>query len=229
VWLPRADGAAAERLADELGQRGIAATVETAQQSDDWRDGLRRHHHPIEVGGRLRVRPPWSESLVGFLDIVIDPGMAFGTGQHATTKGCLTLLISDPGGSLLDVGCGSGVLAIAACKLGYGPVWAIDNDPLATEATTENAVVNGVSVRVDDHDAERDRLPAAQTLVANITAIPVIALAGALPDALPRQVILSGFRPPDVERVSAAWGTRGFAVAERFDEDNWTALRLRRE
>jgi ribosomal protein L11 methyltransferase len=228
LWLPASRTGAATELALALGERGIDADVATATESDDWRDGLRRHHKPIEVGGKIRVRPPWTEPREGLLDIVIDPGMAFGTGQHATTKGCLTLLIADPGGSLLDVGCGSGVLAIAAHKLGYGPVWAIDNDPLAIEATLENAGANGVSLEVGERDADRGGLPAAQTLVANITANPVIALVGALADPLPRRVILSGFRPADVERVSGAWAERGYRVADRFDEDNWTALRLTR-
>lgn len=226
LWLPASDIAAPSRLADQLAQRGITAQIESVAESDEWRDGLRRHHQPIEVGGRILVRPPWAESREGVLDIVIDPGMAFGTGQHATTKGCLTLLIADPGGSLVDVGCGSGVLAIAGRKLGYDPVWAIDVDPLAVEATIANAHVNGVSLRVGERNVERDRLPVAQTLIANITANPVIALVAALPDPLPERVILSGFRPADVGRVADAWAERGYAVVSRFDENEWTALRL---
>ncbi len=226
VWLPASDVAASRRLADQFAARGITATVESSAESDEWRDGLRRHHQPFEVGGRIRVRPPWTEPRDGLLDIVIDPGMAFGTGQHATTKGCLTLLIADPGGSVVDVGCGSGVLAIAARKLGYDPVWAIDFDPLAVEATIANARVNGVSLRIGQRDVERDRLPVAQTLIANITANPVIALVAVLADPLPGRVILSGFRPADVGRVTAAWGERGYVVVDRFDENDWTALRL---
>ena len=172
------------------------------------------------------MRPPWTEPRAGLLDVVIDPGMAFGTGQHATTKGCLTLLIPDAGGSLVDVGCGSGVLAIAGRRLGYDPVWAIDFDPLAVEATIANAHVNGVSLRIAERNVERDRLPAVQTLVANITANPVIALVDALPDPLPKHVIVSGFRPADVARVTDAWAVRGYVLAGRFDETDWTALRL---
>ena len=226
LWLPASDVAASSRLTGQLAQRGITARVETTPETDEWRDGLRRHHQPIEVGGRIRVRPPWTAPRDGMLDIVIDPGMAFGTGQHATTKGCLTLLIAEPSGSLVDVGCGSGVLAIAGRKLGYDPVWAIDFDPLAVEATIANAHVNGVSLRIGERNVGRDRLPAAQTLVANITANPVIALVAALPDPPPRRVIVSGFRPVDVPRVTAAWAQRGYAVTDRFDENDWTALRL---
>jgi ribosomal protein L11 methyltransferase len=226
LWLPASDVSAPSRLGDALARRGIAAQVETRAETDEWRDGLRRHHQPIEVGGRIRVRPPWTEPRDGMLDIVIDPGMAFGTGQHATTKGCLTLLIAEPGGSLVDVGCGSGLLAIAGRKLGYDPVWAIDFDPLAVEATIANARVNGVSLRIGERNVERDRLPAAQTLIANITANPVIALVAALPDPLPARVIVSGFRPADVARVTGAWAERGYVVTDRFDESDWTALRL---
>ncbi len=226
LWVPRTEVEAPRRLADALAARGLHASVQSATQDDEWRNGLRHHHHPIEIGGRLRVRPPWIAPLDGVIDIVIDPGMAFGTGQHATTKGCLTLLIDDPGDSLLDVGCGSGVLAIAASKLGYGPVRAIDNDPLAVAATIDNAAANGVTLEVGEHDAGHDPLPAVATLVANITAIPVIALAQALPEPPPRRVILSGFRPADVARVARAWAARGFAPVDRFDQDDWTALRL---
>ena len=228
LWLPRLDVDGPARLRDQLAARGLGATVASEAQDDSWVDGMRRHHQPIEVGGRLLVRPPWTEPRPGLLDIVIDPGMAFGTGQHATTKGCLTLLLDEPGGSLLDVGCGSGVLSIAAAKLGYCPISAIDFDPLATEATLVNAQVNSVELSVAQADASGAPLATADTLVANITATPVIALAGTLPEPAPRRVILSGFRPADAERVAAAWQVRGYAVGRRVDEDNWTALLLTR-
>ena len=228
LWLPRVDVDGTARVRGALTASGLAVTVTSEVQDDGWVDGMRRYHQPIEVGDRLLVRPPWTEPRAGLLDIVIDPGMAFGTGQHATTKGCLTLLLDRPGGSLLDVGCGSGVLSIAAAKLGYGPIAAIDFDPLATEATLVNAQVNGVTLTVAEADAAGAPLAASDTLVANITATPVIALAGALPDPPPRRVILSGFRPVDAERVAGAWHAQGYAVAGRVDEDNWTALLLTR-
>src|SRR5690606_664719 len=106
---------------------------------------MRAFHTPVEVAGRLRVRPPWEPPREGLLDVVIDPGMAFGTAQHATTRACLELLCGLPaGGPLVDAGCGSGVLSVAARRLGFGPVWAIDSDPLSVEATVGNARRNGV-------------------------------------------------------------------------------------
>jgi ribosomal protein L11 methyltransferase len=226
VWVPTADAAAAIRLAHDLDRRGVAARVTSVPEGDDWRDGLRRHHQPIEVGGRLRVRPPWTEPRDGLIDIVIDPGMAFGTGQHATTRGCLALLLDGERGSVLDVGCGSGVLAIAARKLGNEPVWAIDDDPLAVEATIRNAHVNGVDLRVFERSAERDRLPRVDTVVANITATHVVGLAAALESPYPRRVVLSGFRPAEAAGVVDAWSAAGFLPGRRIDDDGWTALAM---
>lgn len=228
VWFANADGAAPARLSAELTRRGIEAQVTSQRESDEWRDGLRRLHQPIEVAGRIRVRPPWIEPLEGLLDVVIDPGMAFGTGQHATTKGCLELLVDDAGGSLLDVGCGSGVLAIAARRLGYDPVWAVDLDPLAVDATIANARANGVSLRIGERHASRDRLPTTRTIIANITSIPVTALAGRLEEPLPARAILSGFRPAEAPGVLTAWGTRGYVLRARVDADDWTAVRVER-
>lgn len=228
VWVPAADPAAALRMAGDLERRGVTARVTSVPEGDGWRDGLRRHHQPVEVGGRIRVRPPWTEPREGLLDIVIDPGMAFGTGQHATTRGCLALLIAIESGSLVDVGCGSGVLAIAARKLGHDPVWAIDNDPLAVAATVRNARANGVALRVFERVAERDPMPRVDTVVANITATHVSGLAAALGEPPPRAAVLSGFRPAEAAGLIGAWEAAGFAVARRIDDDDWTALLMSR-
>lgn len=227
LWVPARQVDAAQRLREALAVAGLPLTIAERPQEPDWQDGLRRHHQPILVG-RVRIRPPWEPPLAGTLDIEIDPGMAFGTGQHATTCGCLELLQAVPAGSVLDVGCGTGVLAIAAARLGHAPITAIDNDPLAVEATLRNAAVNGVTLDVALADAAGTGLPAADTIVANITRMHVAALAEAIVGAPPRGAILSGFLEEDAARALAPWLARGFVERARVCADGWAAVRIER-
>ncbi len=119
---------------------------------DGWEERWKRFHSPVLVAERIWVRPPWEEPLdrADVIDLVIDPGRAFGTGAHPTTRLCLELLVGLAGegspGSLCDLGCGSGVLSIGAARLGFAPVVALDADRLAVEATALNAGANGVSL-----------------------------------------------------------------------------------
>src|SRR3954463_15412871 len=119
---------------------GALVEVRTSEVGDDWAERWRSFHRPVVVDHRLLVRAPWHPPAEGALDeVVIDPGQAFGTGAHATTRLCLELLLGlAPGGPLLDVGCGSGVLAIAAAKLGWAPVVGLDHDGEAVAATRAN-------------------------------------------------------------------------------------------
>jgi ribosomal protein L11 methyltransferase len=225
-WV--AEGAAdAPALEGRLARAGVAARVEALPEDAAWRDALRAFHTPVEIGG-LRVRPPWAAPRPPLLDVVIDPGMAFGTGQHATTRSCLGLLAgvaaARPGGSLLDAGCGSGVLAIAARRLGLDPVWAVDADALCVDATLANARRNGVGLRVGRREIGRDRLPAADVVVANLTGGLLRELASALPHPPPRALIASGMRPGEAPGVEGALAARGLAVAVRIEEDGWTTL-----
>lgn len=137
-----------------------------------WEEGWRAFHRPVLAGG-VWLGPPWEEPPAGTPAVVIDPGRAFGTGAHATTRLCVELLVGLERGSLLDVGCGSGVLAIAAAHLGFDPVTAVDSDPVAVEVTRVNAAANAVAVRVLLADALTARLPAADVAVANIALGPV--------------------------------------------------------
>jgi ribosomal protein L11 methyltransferase len=122
---------------------------------DDWEDRWRQFHKPVRVGS-LWIGPPWEEPDEEAIAVVIDPGRAFGTGGHPTTQLCLELLAGEERGSVLDIGCGSGVLSIAAAKLGFEPVLAFDFDPQAVEATERNAADNGVSIAVRQADLRND-------------------------------------------------------------------------
>ena len=144
---------------------------------EGWEDGWRAFHHGVHVG-RFWVGPPWEDAPRGAVTVVIDPGRAFGTGAHATTRLCIIALEELERGSLLDVGCGSGVLSIAAAKLGFAPVLAVDADAAAIEATRSNARANGVVFEARRLDALVDAPPPANVAVANI-ALDVVEALGA--------------------------------------------------
>src|SRR3954467_6759195 len=126
---------------------GVVVQVSGREVPDDWAERWKRFHRPVLIAGKIYVRPPWEEPAVrpGVTEIVIDPGQAFGTGTHPTTAMCLELLLElKPRGSFADLGCGSGVLAIAAAKLGFGPITAVDAERESVRATRANAIANGV-------------------------------------------------------------------------------------
>jgi ribosomal protein L11 methyltransferase len=227
-WVPaaEADPEALERL---LHGAGIDAAVAARDDDGSWRDAMRAFHRPVEIAGRLLVRPPWEPPRPPLLDVEIEPGMAFGTAQHATTRACLALLAEPaPGGSLLDVGCGSGVLAIAARRLGFDPVWALDADPLAVDATLANARRNRVGLRVARRVVGADRLPVAGTVTANLTATVLVALAEHLPEPAPRRLVASGMRPEEVAGVAGAFARRDLRPSGEVVEDGWATVLLER-
>ena len=132
--------------------------ADVAPVEPGWEDRWRSFHRPVRAGG-LWIGPPWEHPDAGEPAVVIEPGRAFGTGAHPTTRLCIELLARTARGSLLDVGCGSGVLSIAAVRLGFGPVHAVDNDPVAVETTRANAAVNGVAIEALVLDGVSDDLP----------------------------------------------------------------------
>jgi ribosomal protein L11 methyltransferase len=181
--------------------------------ADDWRDRWRRFHRPARVGP-LWVGPPWETPPSDAVAVVIDPGRAFGTGAHPTTRLCLELLLDQPRGSVLDVGCGSGVLAIAAARLGFAPVVAVDVDPTAVDAAAANAAANDATVEARVADALADRLPATAIALANVSLEAVNAIAARL--EAPR-VIASGYLASDRPRVA------GRRSDDRRVRDGWAA------
>ncbi len=196
--------------------------IATTEVADDWADRWRAFHRPVEIGP-LRVRPPWAEAREG--DVVIDPGQAFGTGGHETTRLCLELLLDlDPSGSFVDLGCGSGVLAIAAARLGWSPVLALDFDPLAVEATAENARVNGVDVEVRRFDLRHEAAPAARTVAANLLRPLLLELARRGLDA--GTLIASGLLREEADEVAAAFAAHDLVEGRRAAQGDWAALRL---
>jgi ribosomal protein L11 methyltransferase len=202
---------------------GVRVRVRGDRVPDDWADRWRAFHEPVLVGSALWVRPPWAEPREGALDIVIDPGQAFGTGAHPTTRLSLELLLDlEPQGSFVDLGCGSGVLAIAAAKLGFTPITAVDNEPAAVEATRANAAANRVALdRVERLDLRAQAPPAGRTVAANLVRPLLLQLAGRVEG---ESLILSGLLEHEVDEVAAAFGGREQA---RLTEGGWAALLLR--
>jgi ribosomal protein L11 methyltransferase len=211
----------------EAAAGGALVEIETTEISDDWFDGWKRFHEPVLVGERLHVRPPWAQPLgrEGVDEIVVDPGQAFGTGSHATTRMCLELLLEvAPGGSFADLGCGSGVLAIAAAKLGWSPVRAVDFEVASVEAARANAQVNGVAVEVARMDLRREDPPAADTVAANLLRPLLLELAGRLAAAPPRALVASGLLRDEADEVAEALAAAGLEERARRESGDWAAL-----
>jgi ribosomal protein L11 methyltransferase len=193
--------------------------AEVAPVLPGWEDGWRAFHRPVRAGG-LWIGPPWEQPDPGEPGVVIDPGRAFGTGAHPTTRLCVELLARCERGSLLDVGCGSGVLSIAAARLGYGPIRAVDNDPVAVETTIANAGVNSVVLHASLLDGESDALPHGDVVVANVLLAPVERILARL-DA--RTAVTSGYLVTD-HPVAPGWQHR-----DRVELDGWVADRFERK
>lgn len=210
---------------------GALVEISTTEIADDWPERWRSYHRPAVVAGRLTVRPPWEPPACTPLEVVIDPGQAFGTGSHATTRLCLELLLEVPAdGSLLDLGCGSGVLGIAAARLGVAPIFALDNDPAAVMATSANAALNGVDIHVERLDLRSDSLPRANTVTANLLA-PLLqrwaADLASVPEP-PRRIIAGGLLAREADATAAAFAARGLHERRRVEGGDWVALLLER-
>jgi ribosomal protein L11 methyltransferase len=202
------NAAGEERIWQAFGGAASATDVE-----EDWQDRWRQFHKPVRVGS-LWIGPPWETPDADAIAVVIDPGRAFGTGGHPTTQLCLQLLEDEERASVLDVGCGSGVLSIAAAKLGFDPVTALDFDPQAVEATERNALDNGVVVDVSQADLREDSLPDAGLALANIAAQAVVGLGTRLRAA---RAITSGYLVSDEPELE------GYRREQRVQSGGWAA------
>jgi ribosomal protein L11 methyltransferase len=204
---------------------GARVRVRGEPVADDWAERWKAFHEPVLVAQRVFIRPPWAPRREGALDLVIDPGQAFGTGAHPTTRLSLELLLSLPAeGSLADLGCGSGVLAIAGALLGFGPVTAVDNEPAALDATRANASVNGVQLdRIERVNLRDEPPPKADTIVANLVRPLLLDIAQRI-TARPRALILSGLLDTEADEVAAAFAP--LTERERRSDRGWAALLL---
>ena len=163
------------------------------------------------------------------IDLVIDPGQAFGTGAHHSTRLCLELLLErEPDGALADWGCGTGVLAIAAARLGFDPVLACDFDSAAVEATRANAAVNGVpGIAVSRVDLRSEEGPWAPVVVANLVR-PLLLEVAALMTRPPRTLIASGLLREEAGEVATAFARHGLRESARREGGEWVAVVLGR-
>jgi len=202
----------------------------------DWMEAWKRGYAPQRIG-RILIVPSWLDEPIsaGELSIRLDPGMAFGTGLHPTTRGCLTLLqrIEPMPDRCLDVGTGSGILGIAALRLGAERVVGLDTDPIAVNAAMANAAVNGLA---DRFEARRGTVMVELAnepyplVLANLVASLLIELAPALVanTALGGTLIASGIIEPRADEVLASLRAAGFALNDRLDDGEWVSLRMER-
>ncbi len=203
-------------------------------EDQDWTRAWMDAFEPMRFGERLWIVPSWYDPPnPEAVNILLDPGLAFGTGTHATTRLCLEWLDGQAleGKTVVDYGCGSGILAIAAAKLGAERIWAVDNDPQALIATADNAARNGCEARIEPLLPEQVPELQVDLLTANILAKPLIELASPL-SALVRPggaMVLSGILPDQAESVAAAYRAT-FEIAPAAEHEGWIRISgLRRE
>jgi len=241
----------------ELGEIEAAAgdglvEVVATEVPDDWADRWQDFHKPLLVGERLWLRPSWEAAREGAIDVVVDPGQAFGTGAHPTTRLCLELLLElaaagEANGPLTDLGTGSGVLAIAAAKLGWDPVRGYDHEAPAIAAAADNAAANGVEIDLERTNLREGLPELAPTVVANMTA-PILKVVAEMlgaggsrgrtrwsnsgeapssPPPAPTTLVLSGLLPGELDEVADAFLPAELVESERRRDGDWAALLLR--
>lgn len=248
AYFPADDEAEAKKqqLREALWHMGrlypMPEPVFSVVRDEDWAEAWKQHYHPVRLGRRLYIRPEWrtlTDARPDDVLLVLDPGTAFGTGTHPTTQLCLVLLEDLmprwPGADVLDLGCGSGILGIAALKLGAAHVLALDIDELAVSATVRNAELNGVSERIT---AQRGSLDSLRTtahhfdlLLCNILAKVIVQLVGeGLADVLRPggHALFSGLIDEQAAEVEAALRGAGLEIVQRRAQGDWVAIEARK-
>ena len=215
------------RLREALGR---TLTIRRRVAEEDWAHAWKQYFKPQRIGRRLVVKPSWEEFAAQPEDLILemDPGMAFGTGLHATTRLCLRALeeIVTPGARVADVGTGSGILAVAAIRLGAARVEATDNDPLAVDIARQNAARNGVDDRITVAEATQPPTGPFDIVVANILPDVILGMADSLVAATRPggTLIVSGIIEPRADEVRAGLTERGLSVLESPIEGEWVAI-----
>lgn len=217
-----------EALRAELRAAGAREVLVGPYEEQDWEEAWKKFFKPRRVGKSFVVRPTWEEfdAQPGDHVIVLDPGQAFGTGDHPTTRMCLALLeeANVPGSDVLDLGCGSGILSIGAAMLGAKSVFATDVDPLAVEVTKENAALNGVDLPTAVADGLQDS-KTYDVVLSNIISAALIRFAGDISRVVRPggRWMVSGILNPNWLDVKKAAEKAGFTLHKKVEEDDWVA------
>jgi ribosomal protein L11 methyltransferase len=198
--------------------------------SDDWRERRLAEYSSDVIGGRIVVRPPWAPAPdPGLIDVVLAESSAFGSGMHPTTRACLELLLElEPGGSFADLGCGSGVLAIVAARLGWTPLVAVDVQPLSVQTARENAERNGAEIEIGVADLLQVPAPTADGFAANVPAAVHASVMSGWGSAVPNVGLISGFGEGEADAVIDGYERRGLRERRRLAREGWVVAEVRR-
>ena len=229
VYAPRAELPQLDDVRALAGDALIDVTITDVPPG--WERRWHQYLQPVEVAGsgrRLRIRPPWQPAADSdALEVVIDPGELFGAGTHPTTRLCLELLLElEPEGPLCDWGAGSGILAVTAARLGFGPVSAVEVMPDGLEAIARNAAANGVGVRTHWLNLAVTPAPWAPTVTANLTLDLLEAIAADALERPPERMIASGVLAERADAVAIAFERHGLREADRRIQGEWAAVTL---